>query len=410
MNKASLKSLILFMLISPFFLFAQVEKNTGKYVEYSNKFWKEIKKENKKFKQKKEEKDIEFHANFEEFNIPKSKDEFKSYWHFDPADNPQANTSTCWDYCGTSFFESEIFRLRGEKIKISEMYTAYWEFVEKAAGYIDSRGETVFPAGSQSGAVITIYKKYGAVPQSAYSGKLPGQKFHDQSEMFKEMKEYLKYLKKNNFWNKEVALGTIKSILDHYMGVPPISFEYNGKEYTPEKFEKEVVALDYDNYVEFTSSAKSPFYKKTVFPFPDNWRRSDDYHNVPLEDFMAIIKNGVRNGYTICIGGDVSEAGHNGDVEAAVIPSFDIPSEYIDQNARDFRIDNGTTDDDHGIHLVGYKEDGGKDWYLIKDSGSSSRNGANVGYYFFHEDFVKLKMLSFMIHKDVAKEILEKFE
>ncbi len=62
---------------------------------------------------------------------------------------------------------------------------------------------------------------------------------------------------------------------------------------------------------------------------------------------------------------------------------------------------NGTTTDDHGMHLVGWTMINGKDWYLIKDSSSGSRNvgeqSENFGYYFFHEDYVKLKMMDVMV-------------
>ena len=94
----------------------------------------------------------------------------------------------------------------------------------------------------------------------------------------------------------------------------------------------------------------------------------------------------------------------------AVVPSFDIASSAIDENAREFRWTNHTTTDDHGIHVVGYAEKDGKDWYLIKDSGSGSRNNSHAGYYFYHEDYVKLKMLGFTVHKDVAEEILKKIK
>jgi bleomycin hydrolase len=97
----------------------------------------------------------------------------------------------------------------------------------------------------------------------------------------------------------------------------------------------------------------------------------------------------------------------------ALIPTFDIPAEYINDNARQFRFSNGTTTDDHGMHLVGYCSKDGADWYLIKDSGSGSRNNdekaPEFGYYFFRGDYIKLKMMSFLVHKDAVKELLGKF-
>ena len=156
------------------------------------------------------------------------------------------------------------------------------------------------------------------------------------------------------------------------------------------------------------SLMEKPYWQQVEYKVPDNWWRSDEYYNVPLNDFMSSIKNAISNGYSISIGGDVSESGYSATNDVAMIPSYDIPSEYIDENARQFRFSNGTTTDDHAIHLIGYKIDQNDDWwFLIKDSGSGSRNGRFHGYYFYHEDFVKLKMMSFTIHKDAVTETLK---
>jgi len=114
------------------------------------------------------------------------------------------------------------------------------------------------------------------------------------------------------------------------------------------------------------------------------------------------------------IGGDVSEAGFSRETNVALIAEFDIPSQYINENARQFRFANETTTDDHGMHLVGYYEQDGVTWFLIKDSSSGSRNiDQNLpefGYYFFHEDYLKLKMMGFTVHKDAVKDVLKKFQ
>ncbi|MBS3807131.1 MAG: hypothetical protein KGY60_06470 [Bacteroidales bacterium] len=150
------------------------------------------------------------------------------------------------------------------------------------------------------------------------------------------------------------------------------------------------------------------------YEVPDNWWNSEAYINVPLDVFMEIIKEGIRKGYTMSIGGDVSEWGFLRSTQAAMVPSYDIPSEYIDENARQFRFSNNSTTDDHGMHLVGYHTQNGDDWYLIKDSSSGSRNNEpnapEFGYYFFHEDYVKLKMMNFTIHKDAVQDIMRRVE
>jgi bleomycin hydrolase len=194
------------------------------------------------------------------------------------------------------------------------------------------------------------------------------------------------------------------------MSAPPTEFYFEGAKYSPKDFLNNYLKLKLDDYVDILSYMQQPYYQQVEYEVEDNWWHSKDYYNVPLNVYMDALKNAIRNGYTMVIGGDVSEAGYDPWHKVGVVPTFDIPSEYIDENARQFRFSNGTTTDDHGIHLVGYMEKDGKDWYLIKDSGSGSRNTGDKGYYFYHEDYVKLKIIDFMVHKDAVENILKKFK
>lgn len=404
-----MKNLIKLVLILLFISISIYSQDKGAFVERKSGFYvNEILKGIKEFEQKDKPERKFFQVDLTSYDLPKSVDEFTSQWHNEPVS--QGNTGTCWSYSTTSFFESEIFRLTGKKIKLSEMYTVYFEYIEKALGYIHSKGETIFEEGSEANAVTKIWRKYGIVPISVYDGMLPGQKFHNHSKMHKDMKNYLETVKKHSMWNESVVMETIISILDSYMGKPPVSFEFEGKDYTPLQFMSEVIKVNPDDYVDILSLLQKPYFTKVDYPVPDNWWKNSDYHNVPLDEFINTLKKAVREGYTVSIGGDVSEAGKVTELDVFVVPTFDIPSEYIDENSRQFRFSNGTTTDDHGIHLVGYLEKDGKDWFLIKDSGASARDGNNFGYYFFHEDYVKLKMMDFMIHKDAVSDLMKKFE
>jgi bleomycin hydrolase len=332
-------------------------------------------------------------------------------WHNPPVS--QGNTSTCWCFSTTSFLETEAYRLNKIQVKLSEMFTVYWEYVEKATRYIQERGNSAFEEGSEANAVTRIWKKYGIVPEESYTGLLEGRKFHNHNDMFNELKSYLNSLKASSSWDQEAAISTIKSIMNHYMGVPPSEIAVNGKKITPIQYLNEVLKINPDDYVDILSYTQEPFYKQVEYKVPDNWWHSTAYYNVPLDVYMSALKNAVRKGFTVSIGGDVSEPGIDRTTQCAVIPDFDIPSAYINDDARQFRFSNQTTTDDHGMHLVGYLEKDGKDWYLIKDSGSGSKNNdpnaKEFGYYFFSEDYIKLKMMDFMVHKDAVKDLLSKF-
>jgi bleomycin hydrolase len=399
-----------FLLMSAGFIFSQpAHRDTALFVAPQKGFYDSIMTSLEKYYAKKDTvKEKELILDFSKFDAPKSVDDFKQYWHNPPIS--QGNTGTCWCFSTTSFLESEVYRLTQRKMKFSEMFTVYWEYVEKAKGYVESRGNQEFGEGSQANAVIRAWKNHGIVPESDFTGLLKGQPFYDHSKLFAELDTYLKSVKASNAWDENTVVNTVKSILDHYMGTPPTKITVDGKEMTPMEYFKDVVKLNLDDYVALVSFADRPYYEWTEYNVPDNWWHSKAYFNVPLDVFMDAIKNSVRAGYTIEIWGDVSEPGYYGFAGMAVVPSFDIPSNYIDASARIFRFYNHTTTDDHGIHLVGYTNKDGKDWYLIKDSAAGSRNSSHPGYYFYSEDYVKLKMLGIMLPKSAIPEIAKKMQ
>lgn len=382
------------------------QKDRAVFVQPKNEFMDSMRAESDRFKKKPVQPERAFRLDFAGISHPESVSDFTRSWHNAPVS--QGFSGMCWCFSTTSFFESEIYRLSRKEVKLSELYTVYWEYVEKARRYIEERGNSEFSEGSEANAVPRIWKQYGVVPATAYTGLLPGQKVHDHAALITEMRGYLTSLKHNNAWNTEAALATIRSILDHHLGRPPETIQVGGKTMTPVEYLANVLRLKLDDYVEMMSLLEKPYYQKVEYEVSDNWWHSKEYYNVPLDDFMAVLKKAIRNGYTLCIGGDTSEPGLEGHAGLAVVPSFDIPAAYIDEYARQFRFSNQTTGDDHGIHVVGYTEKDGFDWYLIKDSGAGSRNNSHPGYYFYREDYVKLKMMGFTVHKDMATDVLKK--
>ncbi len=388
------------------------EKGKGYYYE---SILKDVNAVDDSLKKADEQPFIRFIMDQSEMDLPDDLTLYQSAWT-QPVES-QGSAGTCWAFSTTAFYESEVHRLTGKKIEISELYTVYWEYVEKARRFIEKRGNSYFAEGSEANAVTRMMKKYGTVPAKAYTGLLNNRKFHTHDKMYEEMNGFLKSLKENNAWNMDYGLETIKSIMNHYIGKPPTELTIEGKKYTPHTYLKDYLKLNPDDYVEILSYMQEPYWEQVEYKVPDNWWHSKEYYNIPLDDFMEIVKRSIKEGYTMSIGGDVSETGFSRGNNCAMIPDYDIPSEYINEDARQFRFSNQTTTDDHGMQLIGILEnykDNGKDWYLIKDSSSGSRNVGDddprFGYYFFHEDYIKLKMMGFTVHKDAVKDILKKFE
>jgi len=346
-------------------------------------------------------------TDFTQIQKPLSPEAFTQYFHFPPI--RQDRTGTCWCFSTTSFLESELKRLGRPEVKLSEMYTVYWEYVEKARRFIKEKGTSFLGQGSEQNAVIARMKKYGAVRASDYTGLLSDQTEHDHSKLFQEIKNFLNFCKQNDDWDEEKALSYVKIILNKHLGSLPETIEVDGQVMTPKEYLENTLQLPLEDYVCFMSTKSIPFYTKGEYKVPDNWWHSEEYYNLPLNDFYNAVIDSLKKGYTVALGGDVSEPGISGSDDIAIVPTFDIPQPLIDQDSREFRFYNRTSSDDHAIHAVGYKEDQDQTWILIKDSGRSAHRGQFKGYYFYRQDYVKLKMLSFMVHRDALAELLAKF-
>ena len=376
-------------------------KKNGFYQDSIQSSIKEFEEENKPA-----EKKNYLSLDFSDKNFPTEIDRYTKYWHNAPVS--QGATGTCWCYASTSMFESEVYRTTGKEIKLSEMYFVYYEYIERAKVFVASRGDVYIGEGSEANAVPKLMKLYGAVPLSAYTGKLRGQKFHNHAPLMKEIKTYLAAVKLSGDWNETTVVSTFKSILNHYMGKPPESFNFNGKEYTPIDFVSAVLKFNPNDYFSFMSTKSLTYNQKGELVEPDNWWHNDDYYNVELSDFMTIFKNAIKNGYTLSFCGDVSEPGYDRYAEVGIIPTFDIPADYIDADSREFRVNNNSTTDDHCMHIVGYLDNKDGWWFLIKDSSSSGFDGPTKGYRYIHEDYFKLKILTILVHKYGAMDVLDK--
>lgn len=49
-------------------------------------------------------------------------------------------------------------------------------------------------------------------------------------------------------------------------------------------------------------------------------------------------------------------------------------------------------------------------WFLVKDSWETAYRGPVKGYFFYRADYLKLKVLMFMTHKNAVVDLLAKFK
>ncbi|NNM16642.1 MAG: peptidase C1, partial [Bacteroidia bacterium] len=129
---------------------AQTKKDKASFKASENDFYRGIKKSLGDYNSEEDKAKTYFKMDFTGMDVPKSADEFTKVWTEEP--ESQGRTGTCWCFSTTSFYESEIYRNTKQKVALSELYTVYWEYVEKARGYVQTRGESFFGEGSETNA------------------------------------------------------------------------------------------------------------------------------------------------------------------------------------------------------------------------------------------------------------------
>jgi bleomycin hydrolase len=353
----------------------------------------------------------------------------------------QDRTGTCWSFSSLSFFESELIRTGKGKIDLSPMYIVRNAYLGKAENYLRMYGNFNFGAGGAFHDIPWVIKKYGIVPTSVYGGLEYDEDKHNHSEMNGMLDAMVKTLarkpqggKLTPNWKKAYM-----GVVDAYLGDVPentedMKFKYEGKEYTPQSFAKHL-DLDMDNYVSLTSYTHHPFYSTFVLEVADNWAMQSSY-NLPLDEFMMVMEESIKNGYTFAWGADVSEKGFSFKNGLAIVPEdeatikvkgkdnkhfsdagaekiancFDEPVKELEitQELRQKGFDNQTTTDDHGMHITGMvKDQKGTKYFIVKNSWGQKHNDCD-GYFYASFPYVQYKTMNIMIHKDAIPANIKK--
>ena len=345
----------------------------------------------------------------------------------------QYRSGTCWCFSALSFIESEILRMKGDSLDLSEMFVVGKSYRDRAIKFVRLDGHLNFAAGSSFGDVLHVIKDYGIVPQDAMPGFNYGTDKPEHNELDSALKGYVNAIAKNP--NKKLSTAWLRGfdgIIEAYFGEYPETFTVDGTEYTPESY-RDHIGFNYDDYVNITSFTHHPFYEPFIIEVCDNWRW-DSAYNLPMDEMMKVMYNAIDKGYTIAWGSDVSEKGftRNGlavmpveenkavagsDQERWVGKAKDEPKEEakaelpkeqeITQEMRQDGYDRKTTTDDHGMHIYGLAQDqNGTKYFMVKNSWGEA--GKYKGIWYASDAFVRYKTLNIVVHKDALPKHIAK--
>ena len=354
----------------------------------------------------------------------------------------QNNSGTCWSYSALAFLESEVIKKDPKKkdIDLCESFLVSKTYTDRADRNVRTHGDASFSQGGSFYDAIFCMDRYGLIPEGLmpYPNTLYGDSLFNFTAFFPPMEAYIHAISKsdakkiNPIWKQNV-----QSMLDGYFGECPTEFTYKGVKYTPKSFVKDYLKLDPNDYVSLTSYTHHPFYSSFMLEIQDNWRWASSY-NLPLDEFMRVMDEAVKNGWTFAWGADVSEEGFSrrtgknrcvatvpdtkatagvgsdqsrwtGEKAGAKISQADAAGEkVITQEMRQEGYDNWTTTDDHGMQIYGIaKDQTGKEYFMMKNSWGEY--GPYKGFWYVSKPYVAYKTMNIVINKNaIPKDIRKK--
>jgi bleomycin hydrolase len=335
----------------------------------------------------------------------------------------QQRTGTCWSFSAVSFLESEVLRKGGPMHDLSDMYSVWHTYQDKAEKYVRYHGTTNFSEGSLGHDVLNVLDEHGMVPEAVFDGLPEGVSSFDHSRLVKELKTYLDELLSSKplppDWRDQVT-----DILNKHLDPPPSTFTYQGESYTPRSFADDILGLDADDYISLTSFTHHPYYQPFVLEVPDNFS-AGQFYNLPLEALISVTDHALRNGFSIEWDGDVSEAGFAARQGLAIYPEKEwsemseeekkeafrqpVPQKEVSPELRQQAFESQIMTDDHLMHVVGMaKDQEGNKYYIIKNSWGDKNMGFDEGFVYASESYFKRNTISILVHKDALPPLIQK--
>ncbi len=334
----------------------------------------------------------------------------------------QDQTGTCWCFSGTSLLESQFLKRSDEPVDLSEMFTVYNMYIEKAQNYFLRQGHAQFGEGGLGHDVIRSIARYGAMPQSAFTGLLPGKASYSHQQLVTELKTYLDSAIVRSMRGEKIGDGWqlgVSKLLRTYIGTPPAEFQYEGKTYTAKTFAQDYLHFNADDYVNITSFTDHEFYKPFILSVPDNFSNGS-FYNVPMTEMAAITKNAVKAGYTVLWDADVSNDGFAPDKGVALNMEqgkkidgnvFNLSEEFARPETRQRLYESLTTQDDHLMHIIGLeRSSNGRAFFVVKNSWGT-QVGPYGGFVNVSEDYFNINTVSLVVPKAaISKALLDKLQ
>lgn len=306
----------------------------------------------------------------------------------------QKQSGRCWMFAALNTFRHKIlnnFNLKD--FELSQSYTFFWDKYEKANWFYEGILNTADEAltsrkvafllqtpqqdGGQWDMIVSIFQKYGVVPQAVYPESFTSSASAQLNKYLnKKLRIDAKTLRslvaegasaEKIAETKEVMLQEVYNLLATTLGTPPTTFDFEyrdeNKEYhieqglTPQSFYDKFVGVNLDDYVSIINAptADKPFNKSYTVELLGNvvGGKQVKYLNVDMSTFKKLAIAQLEQGESVWFGCDVGQSSNRDGIMATSLFSVnETLGADFDSNKAD-RLDYGESLMTHAMVLTG---------------------------------------------------------
>jgi len=309
----------------------------------------------------------------------------------------QKSSGRCWMFTGLNVIRPKVidkYKLAG--FEFSQNYLFFWDQLEKANLFleimiqyaakslddktVDWAFKTPIGDGGVWNSLTNLIDKYGLVPKDVmretknsnntrYLNDILATKLREDGLELRSLFDKKTDAKKIQDRKVEM-LQDIYKILAYNLGEPPTEFTWRfedkdnklseTKTYTPMSFYKEMLTIQFDDYVMLMNDPSRAYYKLYEIEFDRNVMEGKNWKfiNLPVEELKQYAKESIKNNEALYFSCDVGKQ-LNSEEGLLSVDNYDYESLYgikfgMDKKQRIITYESGST---HGMALVGVDVD-----------------------------------------------------
>lgn len=361
----------------------------------------------------------------------------------------QKQSGRCWLFAGLNTLREHVKNVcHLDSFELSENYLTFWDKFEKANYFLESILETLdedsdsrlvawlfadpVQDGGQWDMFVNLVDKYGVIPDyvmpetyhSSRSGKmnqLLTTKLRQEAGRLRKQYQDESQTENDLRGQKENILQDIYQMLAHFLGVPPVQFDFEYRDQdnqfhrdadlTPQSFYQNYINVDLHEYVSIINAptADKPFDRTYTVNYLGNVQDGDDvfYLNVAMDDFKEATLTQIKNGEPTWFGCDVGKmlARDDGILDSALYDyesALNVPLEM----SKDEQLGYGNSLMTHAMVLTGVNVVEGKPNRWKVENSWGEKPGKD-GYFVMSDSWFDAYMYQVVVKKAYLPEHLQ---